>query len=136
MSYISKIFLKKMFPADCCKVEDDYIKVTVTNVISNLDIQKLPEDGINNHFEILDENDTVLAGKGNEDAWEKFKVEFNGTVYDKDNYQDVVGTIVEKGQKYTVWLPNPGWSAGETHKLTVKLYQDRPIEFFINVTLT
>ncbi len=134
MSYIAKIYLKKMFKPDAFKIEGDYLKITVNNVISPLDVQKVPEDSPNEHFELIDENGKVIAGKGNIVAWEKFKVEAHGKQYDKNNYPSMVGVKVDRGEQYIIYVPNPGWKIGESHKLTVKLYQDRPIEFFITFT--
>ncbi|MHA1368404.1 MAG: hypothetical protein ACTSRA_01650 [Promethearchaeota archaeon] len=135
MSYIAKIYLKKMFKSDCMKIDGEYLKVTVNNVINPIEVEKLPEDGVNNHFDIIDENGNVIAGKGNPAAWEKMKLEVHGKVYTKDNYTELVGERLERGEQYVVYIPNPGWKSGETHKITVKIYQDHPIEFFIKRTV-
>ncbi|MFX0099298.1 MAG: hypothetical protein ACFFCS_06915 [Candidatus Hodarchaeota archaeon] len=131
MSYIAKIYLKKMFKKDSFQIDGDYIKITVNNVINPMECESVPEDSPNDHFEFIDENGNVVAGKGNEKAWETFKLEVHGKTYDKDNYHDLVGVSLDRGEQYIVYFPNPGWSSGEEHALTVKLYQDRPIEFTI-----
>lgn len=140
MSYIAKVYLKKMFRDDAFKIvqegDDEYLKITVNNVISPLEIKNLPDDDLNDHFELIDENGTVIAGKGNTAAWEKLMVEAKGVRYNKDNADQIAGVKVERGEQYIIWVPNPGWQVGESHKLTVKIHQDRPIEFFINFTIT
>ncbi|MEX2684034.1 MAG: hypothetical protein Q6373_020860 [Candidatus Sigynarchaeota archaeon] len=140
MSYIAKIYLKKMFRDDAFKIETyngvEYLKITVNNVISPIEVKSLPDDSPNNHFDFIDENGKVIAGKGNPPVWEKFMVEAKGKKYDKDNYKSTIGVKVDRGEQYIVWVPNPGWKVGEEHKLTVKIYQDRPIEFFIRFTVT
>src|SRR5271157_187273 len=125
MSYIAKVYLKKMFRDDAFKIvqegDDEYLKITVNNVISPIEIKSLPEDDLNDHFEFIDENGTVIAGKGNPVAWDKIMVEAQGVKYNKDTIAEAIGTKVQRG---------------EQHKLTVKIYQDRPIEFFVNFTVT
>lgn len=135
MSYIAKIYLKKMFRKDSLEIDGDYIKVTVNNVINPMEVESVPDDSPNNHFEFIDEDGNVVAGKGNEKAWEKFKLEVHGKTYDKDNYKDLIGVSVDRGEQYIVYFPNPGWKSGEKHALTVKIYQDRPIEFTIKRTI-
>ncbi len=124
-----------MFRDDAFKIEGDYLKITVNNVISPLECVKVP-DAPNDHFEFIDENDKVIAGKANPAAWEKFMIEVHGKKYDKNNYHELVGVTVERNQQYIVYVPNPGWKVGEEHKLTVKLNQDRPIEFFVRFTVS
>lgn len=132
MSYIAKVYLKKMFRKDAVKVEGDMLTITVNNVISPLECEEVPENP-NDHFEFIDENGDLIAGKGKEDVWENFSLEVHGKKYTKDNYHELVGQKVDRGEQYIISFPNPGWSPGETHKLTVKIHQDRPIEFFIKV---
>ena len=134
MSYIAKIYLKKMFKKDAFKIEGDYLKITVNNVISPLECLAVP-DNPNEHFEFIDENGKLIAGKGNEEAWNKLKLEVKGKTYTKDNYHELVGQTVERGESYIIYVPNPGWQPGEEHKLTVKITQDRPIEFFVKFTV-
>lgn len=131
MSYIAKIYLKKMFKNDAFKIEGDSLKITVNNVISPLECLAVPENP-NDHFEFFDENGKLIAGKGNDDAWNKLKVEVHGKTYTKDNYGELVGVTVDRGQSYIIYVPNPGWKPGEQHKITVKIMQDRPIEFFVS----
>ncbi|MHA1847216.1 MAG: hypothetical protein ACTSXU_06190 [Promethearchaeota archaeon] len=137
MSYISKIYLKKMFKKDSIQLIENgsTLKITVNNVINPIKAEKLPEDSINNHFEILDDNDKPIAGKDRPDLFDKIKVEVHGKIYTKDNVEQIVGEEVDRGEQYIIYIPNPGWKAGEEHKITVKIHQDRPIEFFIKRTV-
>jgi len=140
MSYIAKVYLKKMFRDDAFKIvqegDTEYLRITANNVISPIEVKSLPADDLNDHFEFIDENGTVIAGKGNPGVWDKVMVETQGVKYNKDNIDSAVGVKVGRGEQYIVWVPNPGWQVGEQHKLTVKIYQDRPIEFFVNFTIT
>ncbi|MHA1683392.1 MAG: hypothetical protein ACTSUE_20800 [Promethearchaeota archaeon] len=126
-----------MFKKDSIELVDDgaTIKVTVNNVIGPMEIEKLPDDSINNHFEFFDDDGNCIVGKGKPDLWEKFKLEVHGKIYTKDNVAEIVGQKVDRGEQYIVYFPNPGWKSGEEHKITVKIYQDRPIEFFIKRTV-
>lgn len=137
MSYIAKIYLKKMFKKDSVELVDDgeMVKITVNNVINPIEVEELPDDSINNHFEFFDDEDNCIIGKGKPELWDKFKLEVHGKVYTKDNAEELIGEKVERGEKYIVYFPNPGWEKGEQHKITVKIYQDRPIEFFIKRTV-
>jgi hypothetical protein len=133
MSFIAKFYLAKMFRKDnALTVDGDFLKLTINNVISPIKNKDVPDE-IWQYFELVGDDSTVLLSSDMQDAWAKMKGEWNGTEYTLDNYKDLQDTTIAVGDVMTLWIPNPGWSAGETHKLTFRIKQDRPIEFSVQL---
>ncbi|HMF32760.1 MAG TPA: hypothetical protein VKK79_15155 [Candidatus Lokiarchaeia archaeon] len=133
MSFIAKFYLAKMFrKQDALSVDGDYLKLTINNVISPIKNKDVPDE-IWQFFELVGDDNMVLLSADDQDAWAKIRGEWNGTSYTLDNYKDLQDTTIAVGDVLTLWVPNPGWSAGETHKLTFRIKQDRPIEFSVQL---
>ena len=137
MSYIAKVYLNKMFPKkgeNAIRIEGDYIVVTFVNVINSIHADSVPAD-LNEHFEFISD-DNPIAGKNIPEAFEKVKMVWNGTEYNPTNFLDLKGKVFPTGDKVVFYFPNTvGWAAGEKHKITVKITQDRPITFSITRTV-
>jgi hypothetical protein len=133
MSFIAKFYLAKMFRKDnALAVDGDFLKLTVNNVISPIKNKDVPDE-IWQYFELVGDDNTVLLSSDMQDAWAKTKGEWNGAEFTLDNYKDLQDTTIAVGDVMTLWFPNPGWSVGETHKLTFRIKQDRPIEFSVQL---
>lgn len=131
MSYIAKIYLNKMFKKkDCLTIDGDMLKLKVRNVLNPIPLEKPPKN-IYDHFEIKGDGE-LIVGKGKEGP---FKVVWDGKTYTSENANEAEGKVVGLGDEYEVYFPNPGWSAGETHKLYIHIIQDRPIEITIKRTI-
>ena len=127
MSYIAKIYLNKMFNKnDCLSIEGDKIKLKVRNVINPIPINKPPKN-IYEHIEIYGDGKLILS----KDKVESLKVLWKGKMYDNNNKDELEGQVVNIGDEYIVYFPNPGWKVGEEHELHFKIIQDRPIEIKI-----
>jgi hypothetical protein len=132
MSYIAKVHLLKMFPKkgdDAIHIEDDWIVVTFVNILNPITANNTPADAeaLINSFELVGDDNIPLAGKSAPDA--PVKMVWNGTEYTADNFHDVDGKILPQNEKVVFYIKNPGWAAGEAHKITVSIIQDRPIKF-------
>jgi hypothetical protein len=133
MSYIAKFYLAKMFRKDnALSIDGDYLKLTINNVISPIKNKDVPDE-IWNYFELVGDDSIPLLGADTQDAWAKTRGEWAGTSYTLENYKDLQDTIIPVGDVMTFLIPNPGWAAGETHKLTFRIKQDRPIEFSVQL---
>jgi hypothetical protein len=129
MSYIAKVYLNKMFrKQDCLTIEGDMLKILVRNVLNPIPLQKPPAN-IYEHVEIKGDGQ-LLVGKEKQQG---LKVSWKGKIYTPENAKDVEGQVVNIGDEYIVYVPNPGWKVGETHELYVKIIQDRPIEIKVSL---
>ena len=69
-----------------------------------------------------------IAGLNAPDA--EVKMVWNGETYTKDNFGDLNGKILPANQKVIFYFKNPGWAAGEDHKLTISIIQERSNQIY------
>ena len=135
MSYIAKPYLLKMFSKkSCLKIEGDNIVLHMKNVLNPIKAEEVP-DNINDYF-IIECDGNILAGKGKPEILDKIKIDYDGQTITKDNYKDLKGKIMDKGEELTIYLPNPGWKVGESHKIKVSILTDNPTIFTITRTVS
>jgi hypothetical protein len=125
-----------MFPKkgdDAIHIEGDFLVVPWINVMNPITNDNMPSDIINS-FEIIGDDNVQLLGKNNAEATKKAKAvwvdqNMEATVAD---FMKLKGKIIPVGDRIRVFIPNPGWKAGETHKITVNIIQDHPVKFSID----
>ncbi len=133
MSFIAKFYLTKMFRKEkALSIDGEYLKITWQNVIAPIKNKDVPDE-IWKYFELVGDEGKILLDAKSIEAWKKAKGQWGNKTYTLDNYKSLQGTVVPIGDELTIWVPNPGWKKGETHKLTVRIKQDRPIEFSLQL---
>jgi hypothetical protein len=132
MSYIAKVYLNKMFPkADSIKVEGDNLVFTMNNVINPIVATTVPDD-INNYFEIIGDENIAIAGKNKPDVFGKMKIVWGDKTIDAANFKSFKDQVLPTGESVKIYVPNTvGWKTGENHKITVKIFTDRPTVFTV-----
>jgi hypothetical protein len=138
MSYIAKVHLLKMFPKkgdDAIHIEDDWLVVPFVNILNPITANNPPADAesLINSFELVGDEDIPIAGRVAPDA--PVKMVWNGEEYTAENFTDLNGKILAQNQKVIFYFKNPGWAAGEDHKLTLSIIQERPIKFTLERTI-
>lgn len=134
MSYIAKVHLNKMFPKSgegAPKIEGEWLVMSFFNILNPMSNNNPPKDKetLINSFELIGDDKIQIAGKGNPSA--PMKAMWKGNTYTVDNFLSVKDKVVPAGDQVIFYFKNPGWKAGETHKLTINIIQDRPIKFSI-----
>ncbi len=133
MSFIAKFYLTKMFRKDkALSIDGDDLKITWQNVIAPIKNKDVPDE-IWKYFELIGDDNKVLLNASTKDAWKKTKGMWGTKTYTLNNYKTLQGTVIPIGDDIMIWVTNPGWKKGEIHKLTVRIIQDRPIEFSIQL---
>lgn len=138
MSYIAKVHLLKMFPKQgegCIHIEGDWLVIPFVNVLNPIIANNPPKnsDELIKSFELIGDETVQIAGKNNPSA--PAKIMWNGKEFNKDNFLTLKDKMLSVGEKVLFYVKNPGWKAGETHKLTISISQDRPIKFTIERTI-
>jgi hypothetical protein len=125
MSYIPKYILKRMLPKDCVTLEGDLIKVAMTNVISPISIDEIPDDVLN-YLELKVDDKVVEDLSGLKILWEDKE-------FTLANIADAVGETLPVGGKMTLVLPNSvGVAKGEKHDIEVIIKADNPINIKVS----
>src|SRR6056297_252637 len=126
MSYIPKYILKRMIPKDAIKLDGDDVVINVTNVISPISIDEIPEDVLN-YLEVKVDGDVVLSG-AKPDLADGLKLIWEDKTFTLDNIQDAVGETLPVGGKMKIVFPNAiGLASGEEHEVEVTIKTDNPI---------
>ncbi|MHA1732833.1 MAG: hypothetical protein ACTSU5_12880 [Promethearchaeota archaeon] len=117
MSYIPKYILKRMVPMDAVKATDNGFVIEVTNVISPLSVDEIPDDLSN-----------LISFKvdGKELPVEKFKLKHEDTVVDIMNPQSALGVTVPVGGKIEIIYEGGKLEPG-THEFEVNIQADSPV---------
>lgn len=125
MSYIPKYILKRMFSKDAVKKVEGGVTITLTNVISPLSVDEVPED-VENYIEL-----SVDGKKLDDEKKKQFKIILeDGTEYNIDNAQEFAGKVIPVGSKVSVFAPL-NVNAGEEHEFGVLIKTDNPFELSV-----
>ncbi len=118
-----------MFADDAVKLVEGGIEITMTNVISPLSVDEVPDD-VENYL------DGTVDGKSisTEDK-KKFKIKFGGMEFNIKNAKEFAGKVIPVGEKVTVFLPFTGISKGEEHEFGILIKTEHPFELAIKRTV-
>ncbi len=125
MSYIPKYILKRMIPKDAVSIDGDDIVVAMTNVISPISIDEIPEDVLN-YLEVKVDGDIVISGDQPE-AGKSLRIKWEDKTFTLDNIDEAIGETLPVGGKMTIMFKNPGLKSGDTHEFEVTIKADNPI---------
>ena len=129
MSYIPKYILKRMFAKDAVKKVEGGVTITLTNVISPLSVDEVPED-VENYIELSVDGNPIP-----EDKKKQFKIILeDGTEYNIDNAQEFAGQVIAVGSKVSVFAPLDV-NVGEEHEFGVLIKTDNPFELTVKRTV-
>src|SRR5271157_1312184 len=127
MAYIPKYILKRLIPEDALKIVDDKIEITFINVISPIQITDIPEGDLSQYVDIAIDG-KYFEGSEKSDFISQIELHYEDKVVTLENVRDFDGLTLPVGGQIHVLCPNPGFSVGETHAITVKILLDNPIE--------
>ncbi len=127
MSYIPKYILKRMVPDNAVKVVANNIEITIVNVISPLTIEDIPEGDLAQYVDIALDG-KWYEGLAKQDFVNKIELRYEDKAVTLKNVRQFSGLTLPVGAQIKLVVPNPGWKAGETHTVTVKVNLDNPIE--------
>lgn len=125
MSYIPKYILKRMIPQDAVKIENDEIVVEMTNVISPISIDEVPENVLE-YIELKVDGNVIVDGSKPE-MGKTLKITWEDKVFTIDNFKSAVGMTLPVGGKLKIAFKNPGLASGSTHKFEVTIKTNNPI---------
>ncbi len=117
MSYIPKYILKRMVPMDAVKATDNGFVIEVTNVISPLSVDEIPDDLSNLISFKVDGKDLPV---------EDFKLKHEDLIVDIKNPQGALGATIPVGGKIEIIYEGGKIEAG-THEFEVNIQADNPI---------
>lgn len=134
MSYIPKYILKRMVPKDAVKLEGDKIVIDVTNVISPINIDEIP-DNVQDYLEVKLDGETILSGEKPE-LFKGLKISWEDKEFTIDNIKDAIGLTIPVGGKLRIEFPNSiGVKSGEEHEVEVIIKADNPINIKVKRTI-
>jgi hypothetical protein len=125
MSYIPKYILKRMIPKEAVTIQGDDIVVSMTNVISPISIDEVPDKVL--EYIVLKIDDKVIIDAANPDLAKTLKLGWEDKVFTLNNFKDACGLTLPVGGKLTIGFKNPGLKKGETHDFEVTIKTDNPI---------
>ncbi len=133
MSYIPKYIIKRIFPPDCIKLKGDGVELTFNNVLSPMQVEKIPEgEAYLARYSIkVDGNEVPM------EVMKKAKVTVNGKVYASTNIKEMEGQVIPAGGKIVIFAPVTEFAGkklkkGEEHEFHVVIKSsedDRKEEF-------
>ncbi len=127
MSYIPKYILKRMVPDNAVKIVANNIEITIVNVISPLTIEDIPEGDLSQYVDIALDG-KWYEGQAKQDFVSKIELRYEDKAVTLKNVRQFSGLTLPVGAQIKLVTPNPGWKAGETHSVTVKINLDNPVE--------
>ena len=117
-----------MLPTDCIKKVDDGIEISLTNVISPISVDEIPDDYMN----YLDRMDFLVDGVAIPDEQKKnIAIIVNEKKFTAANFKDIVGETLPVGGKLIIFIPVIGINKGESHEFEVDIKLDEPINLKI-----
>ncbi|HMF34665.1 MAG TPA: hypothetical protein VKK79_24800 [Candidatus Lokiarchaeia archaeon] len=117
MSYIPKYILKRMVPPDAVKNTDDGWEVEVTNVISPLTVDEIPDN-------VMDLVSFKIDGEEMDKS--TMALRYEDKTVSVDNPQDALGVTIPVGGKVYIVHKGDQLPAG-MHKFEVSVKADNPI---------
>ncbi|MFX0100251.1 MAG: hypothetical protein ACFFCS_11770 [Candidatus Hodarchaeota archaeon] len=107
---------------------DDGIEISLTNVISPISVDEIPEDYMN----YLDRMDFLVDGVAIPDEQKKnIAIIVNEKKFTAKNFTEIVGETLPVGGKLIIFIPVTGINKGKSHEFEVTLKLDEPINLKI-----
>lgn len=127
MSYIPKYIHKRLIPEESFKLDGDFIKIEVINVIMPIPFGEIPEDFIN-ILEVRFDGETIIDATKPEN-YEKALIIWNNKNYPLSKIREVGDGLLPLGDKFILAFPNiKNWKKGETHELHLRIQIANGIE--------
>jgi hypothetical protein len=127
MSYLPKYILKRLIPKNAVKLDDNMLKVELTNIVSPVPIGELPGSLRDILTIILD--DEVVFSPTKQELMDDVRILVDGEEFTIDNIKESGGGVIMLGAKLTFMVPNKfGFAIGETHKMKITADIDPRIE--------
>ena len=122
MSYIPKYILKRMFADDAVKNVPGGIEVTMTNVISPLSVDEVPDD-VENYIDLSVDGKALPSDKKKD-----IRISFGGKSFSIANAREFAGVVIPVGEKVAIFAPVTGLDAGSEHEFALTIKTDSPFQ--------
>lgn len=129
MSYIPKYILKRMFTEDAVKNVAGGVEVTMTNVISPLSVDEVPDD-VENYIDLSVDGQALPAEKKKD-----IRISFAGKSFSISNAKEFAGVVIPVGEKVTIFAPVGGLVAGSEHEFALTIKTDNPFQLAFTRTV-
>ena len=126
MSYIPKYILKRMFASDAVKTVPGGIEITMTNVISPLSVDEVPDD-VENYIEFTVDGKPLEAAKKKD-----IRFSFGEKSFSIENAKEFAGVVIPVGEKITFFAPVSGLEPGTEHEIGITIKTDNPFQLAVS----
>ncbi len=128
MYTIPSYLLKRVVPADAVKLRGGNIEVTLINALVPFVIYHFPDENFSQFLDIVVDSE-LLSIEAKQHVGTLLDIHIGHEIIKLGNVQPHDGLEIPMGGVVKFIMPNIwNWRVGETHKITVRVYDEDPVE--------
>ncbi len=128
MNVIPAYILKRVVPPDAAKLRGGNIEVTLINTLVPFVIYHFPDEDFSKFLDIVVDGER-LPTEGKQRVGSLLEIHIGQAIIKLGNVQPYDGLEIPLGEVVKFIMPNIwNWRIGETHKITVRVYDEDPVE--------